>query len=64
MHLIKHFITIAEKLTKTLDKLKLLNCYTFKNDNTPEMKLIPTTEIKIKYILKYSTAYDGIQADY
>jgi hypothetical protein len=64
----KHFITIAEKLTKNSDineAIKLLD--TFKNDNIPEMKLIPTAEIKRKYILKSlklknSTGYDGISS--
>jgi hypothetical protein len=44
----KHFITIAEKLTKNSDKneaIKLLD--TFKNGNIPEMKLIRMIEVKI-----------------
>jgi hypothetical protein len=37
------------------------------DDNIPEIKLIPTTEIEIKYILqslklKNSTGYDGISS--
>jgi hypothetical protein len=64
----KHVITIAEKLTKSSDKSKAIQLLdTFKNDNIPEMKLIPTTEIKIKYILKSlklknSTGYDDISS--
>jgi DNA repair ATPase RecN len=65
----EYFTTIAEKLT-TVDSAKnevirLLD--SFKADNVTEMRLIPTTETEIKYIIKTlktknSTGYDGISS--
>jgi hypothetical protein len=65
----EYFITIAEKLTTVNSTKKeaigLLD--SFKADSITEMRLIPTTETEIKYIIKTlktktSSGYDGISS--
>jgi hypothetical protein len=46
----KHFVTIAEKLTKHTDKNKAIKLLDTFGNNILEMKLICTTEIEIKYV--------------